>query len=63
MITITRSPLSVHPVELAVATLKTWRTLFTDCRRPLETFLSSFQAAIGMYFFKETFALASLPRL
>ena len=44
------------PVERAVATLKTWQILFTDYRRPLETFLSSFRAAIGLYFFKETFA-------
>ena len=44
------------PVERAVATLKTWRILFTDYRRPLKTFKSSFRAAIGLYFFKETFA-------
>lgn len=44
------------PVERAVANLKTWRTLFTDYRRPLKTFLSSFRAAIGLYFFKEGFA-------
>ena len=44
------------PVERAVATLKTWRILFTDYRRPLKTFNSSFYAAIGLYFFKETFA-------
>jgi hypothetical protein len=44
------------PVERAVATLKTWRILFTDYRRPLKTFKSSFHAAIGLYFFKETFA-------
>lgn len=43
------------PVERAVAHLKTWRILFTDYRRPLKTFLSSFQAAIGLYFFKEGF--------
>jgi hypothetical protein len=43
------------PVERAVATLKTWRILFTDYRRPLKTFKSSFRAAIGLYFFKETF--------
>ena len=36
--------------------LKTWRILFTDDRRPLKTFNSSFHAAIGLYFFKETFA-------
>lgn len=44
------------PVERAVANLKTWRILFTDYRRPLKTFLTSFRAAIGLYFFKETFA-------
>jgi hypothetical protein len=44
------------PVERAVATLKTWRILFTDYRRPLQTFKSSFRAAIGLYFFKESFA-------
>jgi DDE superfamily endonuclease/Helix-turn-helix of DDE superfamily endonuclease len=44
------------PVERAVATLKTWRILFTDYRRPLVTFKSSFRAAIGLYFFKESFA-------
>jgi hypothetical protein len=44
------------PVERAVATLKTWRILFTDYRRPLKTFMSSFRAAIGIYFFKESSA-------
>ena len=44
------------PVERAVATLKAWRILFTDYRRPLKTFKSSFRAAIGLYFFKESFA-------
>jgi DDE superfamily endonuclease len=44
------------PVERAVAQLKTWRILFTDYRRPLQTFASSFRAAIGLYFFKERFA-------
>jgi len=44
------------PVERAVATLKAWRTLFTDYRRPLKTFTSSFRAAIGLYFFRESFA-------
>ena len=44
------------PVERAVAALKTWRILFTDYRRPLKTFKSSFRAAIGLYFFKECFA-------
>jgi hypothetical protein len=44
------------PVECAVANLKTWRILFTDYRRPLKTFLSSFHAATGLYFFKLGFA-------
>jgi len=44
------------PVERGVATLKTWRILFTDYRRPLKSFTSSFRAAIGLYFFKESFA-------
>jgi hypothetical protein len=44
------------PIERAVAQLKTWRILFTDYRRPLETFKDSFNAAIGLYFFKLTFA-------
>ena len=44
------------PVERAVANLKAWRILFTDYRRPLKTFKSSFRAAIGLYFFKESFA-------
>jgi len=44
------------PVERAVASLKSWRILFTDYRRPLRTFLSSFRAAIGLYFLKESFA-------
>jgi len=44
------------PVERAVASLKTWRILFTDYRRPLKTFLSSFRAAIGLYFLKDSFA-------
>jgi hypothetical protein len=44
------------PVERAIANLKTWWILFTDYRRPLETFASSFLAAIGLYYLKESFA-------
>ena len=40
------------PVERAVAHLKTWKILFTDYRRPLNMFLDSFRAAIGLYFFE-----------
>jgi hypothetical protein len=43
------------PVERAVADLKAWRALFTDYRRPLATFDTSFHAATGLYFFKESF--------
>jgi len=43
------------PVERAVAHIKAWRILHTDYRRPLHTYLSSFRAAIGLYFFKITF--------
>jgi hypothetical protein len=44
------------PVERAVADLKAWRALFTDYRRPLSTFETSFLAATGLYFFKANFA-------
>ena len=43
------------PIERAVAHLKTWKILFTDYRRPLNTFLDSFRAAIGLYFFALSF--------
>jgi hypothetical protein len=44
------------PVERAIADLKSWWILFTDYRRPLKTFLPSFRAATGLYFFKASFA-------
>jgi DDE superfamily endonuclease len=43
------------PIERAVAHLKTWKILFIDYRRPLNTFLDSFRAAIGLYFFELSF--------
>ena len=43
------------PIERAVAHLKTWKTLFTDYRRPLGTYLDSWRAAIGLYFFELSF--------
>ncbi len=43
------------PIERAVAHLKNWKILFTDYRRPLRTFLDSFHAAIGLYFFELSF--------
>ena len=42
------------PVERAIAHLKNWKILFTDYRRPLETFATSFKAAIGLYFLTQT---------
>lgn len=44
------------PVERAVADLKVWRVLFTDYRRPLDTFETTFRAATGLYFFRRGFA-------
>lgn len=43
------------PIERAVAHLKTWKILFTDYRRPLGTFIDSWRAAIGLYFFELSF--------
>jgi hypothetical protein len=43
------------PVERAVANIKAWRILHTDYRRPIKTFLASFRAAIGLYFFQLSF--------
>jgi hypothetical protein len=43
------------PIERAVAHLKSWKVLFTDYRRPLNTFLDTFRAAIGLYFFELSF--------
>lgn len=40
-------------VERAVAHLKNWRILHTDYRRPIETWQTSFQAAVGLYFFTQ----------
>ncbi len=45
------------PVERAVATLKAWRILFTDYRRPLKTFKSSFRAAIGLLLLQGEFRI------
>ena len=43
------------PIERAVAHLKNWKILFTDYRRPLKTFLDSWRAAIGLYFYELSF--------
>jgi len=43
------------PIERAVAHLKNWKILFTDYRRPLNTFLDSWRAAIGLYFYELSF--------
>jgi DDE superfamily endonuclease len=43
------------PVERAIAHLKSWRILHTDYRRPLHTYVTSYRAAVGLYFFNLTF--------
>jgi DDE superfamily endonuclease len=43
------------PVERAIAHLKSWRILHTDYRRPLRTYVISYRAAVGLYFFKLNF--------
>ncbi len=43
------------PVERAIAHLKSWRIHHTDYRRPLRTYVTSFRAAVGLYFFKLNF--------
>ena len=43
------------PIERAVTHLKTWKIFFTDYRRPLNTFLDSFRAAIDLYFIELSF--------
>jgi transposase len=43
------------PVERSISHLKTWRVLHTDYRRPLATYATSFQAAIGLIFFRLSF--------
>jgi hypothetical protein len=47
-------------VERAVATLKTWRILFTDYRRPLKTFKSSFHACNRTLLFQGEFRITLL---
>jgi hypothetical protein len=43
------------PVERAVVDLKAWRALFTDYRRPLVAFETSFYTETDLYFFKANF--------
>jgi transposase len=43
------------PVERAIAHLKSWRILHTDYRRPLRTYITSYRAAVGLYFFNYYF--------
>ena len=43
------------PVERAIAHLKSWRVLHTDYRRPLRTYVTSYRAAVGLYFFNLNF--------
>jgi DDE superfamily endonuclease/Helix-turn-helix of DDE superfamily endonuclease len=41
-------------IERAVAHIKNWRILHTDYRRPINTWETSFRAAIGLFFFSIT---------
>jgi transposase len=41
-------------VERAVAHIKNWRILHTDYRRPIETWETTFRAAVGVFFFSLT---------
>jgi transposase len=43
------------PVERAIAHLKSWRILHTDYRRPIRTYVTSYKAAVGLYFFSLNF--------
>ena len=40
------------PVERTISHLKGWRILHSDYRRPLRTYLTSFRAALGLFFFR-----------
>jgi hypothetical protein len=50
-----RCPGQGAPVERAIAHLKSWRILHTDYRRPLHTYVTSYRAVVGLYFFKLNF--------
>jgi len=41
-------------IERAVAHIKNWRILHTDYRRPVQTWETTFRAAIGLFFFSLT---------
>lgn len=43
------------PIERIMAHIKSWRILHTDYRRPLDSYYTSFKAAIGLFFFKMCF--------
>ncbi|SES16918.1 DDE superfamily endonuclease [Actinokineospora terrae] len=40
-------------VEHAIANLKTWRVLHTDCRRPFTTFAATITAVLGLQFYRQ----------
>ena len=42
-------------IERVIANLKTWRTLFVDYRRPLETFTTTISAVIALEFYRISF--------
>jgi hypothetical protein len=45
-----------YVIERAIANFKTWRCMFTDYRRPLDTYETAFRAVRALHFFKLRFA-------
>lgn len=39
-------------IEQVIANFKTWRTMHTDYRRPIETFAETISAVIGLEFYR-----------
>lgn len=44
-----------YVIERAIANFKTWRCMFTDYRRPLDTYQKAFRAVRALHFFKLSF--------
>lgn len=45
-----------YVIERAIANFKTWRCMFTDYRRPLDTYPTAFRTVRALHFFKLRFA-------
>jgi len=44
-----------YQIERTIATIKTWRILHTDYRRPLHTFAETISTVIALEFYRTTF--------